>query len=128
MENSDRRRFPRIKIFDPISFLSIDSKGKVSEQNLAVVRNLSQTGLQIETFSEINSKYISLICLDINKKEVEATGEVVYCKKSESGEFYIGINLQGTSQQNLQFVTALVRSYHYQKEKSRLVISSGLAN
>jgi hypothetical protein len=128
MEKKDRRKYPRIQIFDPISYLSEDAKGGILEQNVAVVRNVSQTGVQIESFWEIKSKYLSLMLFDLNKKQIEVKGNVIYCKKTESGSFNCGINLEGTVKQNLRFVKALVKSYHYKKEDSRMVISSGIPN
>ena len=127
MGNEDRRKYPRVHIFDPISYLSMDGGGIV-HQNVAVVRNVSQTGIQIESFLEIKSKKLSLMFFDLHKNQIEIEGKVVYCKKNESGQFSIGIHFLGSEAENLRFVKALVKSYHYQKEKSHLVISPGILN
>jgi hypothetical protein len=50
------------------------------------------------------------------------------CVKNDSGLYTVGIKLAGTSSENLEFVTALVKSYHYMKKKSHLSISPGLQN
>jgi hypothetical protein len=128
MGKNERRKYPRVQIMDPISYLSLDSDGEILEQNIAVVRNVSQTGIQIESFLEVNSKYLSLMFFDLDKHQIEVKGEVIYCKRNESGQFNIGINFVETSDENLQFVKALVKSYHYQKEKSHMVISPGIQN
>ncbi len=128
MGKKERRKYPRVQIMDPISYLSLDSDGETLEQNIAVVRNVSQTGIQIESFLEVNSKYLSLMFFDLDKHQIEVKGEVIYCKRNESGQFNIGINFVETSDENLQFVKALVKSYHYQKEKSHMVISPGIQN
>jgi PilZ domain len=128
MGKKERRKYPRVQIMDPISYLSLDSDGETLEQNIAVVRNVSQTGIQIESFLEVNSKYLSLMFFDLNKHQIEVKGEVIYCKRNESGQFDIGINFVETSDENLQFVKALVKSYHYQKEKSHMIISPGVQN
>jgi len=128
MGEKERRKYSRVQIFDPISYLSKDSKGKVIGYNIAVVRNVSQTGIQIETFQAISSDNISLMFFDLANKEIEIKGEVVYCTKNDAGQYNIGIRLVGTAAENLQFIKALVKSYHYQKEKSRLVISPGILN
>jgi hypothetical protein len=128
MGNEERRKYPRIQIFDPISYLSLDSDGKTVLQNVAVVRDVSQTGIQMEAFVEVKSKKLSLMFFDMNKNQIEVKGKVVYCRKNESGQFSIGINLIGNEAENLRFVKALVKSYHYQKEKSRLAISPGIQN
>ena len=128
MGEKERRKYSRVQIYDPISYLSKDSKGKVLGYNIAVVRNVSQTGIQIETFQAISSDNISLMFFDLANKEIEIKGEVVYCTKNDAGQYNIGIRLVGTAAENLQFIKALVKSYHYQKEKSRLVISPGILN
>jgi len=128
MGNEERRKYPRIQIFDPISYLSLDSDGKTVLQNVAVVRDVSQTGIQMEAFVEVKSKKLSLMFFDMNKNQIEVKGKVVYCRKNDSGQFSIGINLIGNEAENLRFVKALVKSYHYQKEKSCLAISPGIQN
>ena len=128
MENEERRKYPRVQIFDPISYLTLDSGGGSVHQNVAVVRNVSQTGIQIEAFLEVNSKKLSLMFFDMHKNQIEVKGKVVYCKRNDSGQYSIGIHLVGNAAENLRFVKALVKSYHYQKEKSRLVISPGIQN
>jgi hypothetical protein len=128
MGEKERRKYSRVQIFDPISYLSKDSKGKVIGYNIAVVRNVSQTGIQIETFQAISSDNIALMFFDLASKEIEIKGEVIYCTENDAGQYNIGIRLVGTAVENLQFIKALVKSYHYQKEKSRLVISPGILN
>ncbi len=128
MGNEERRKYPRIQIFDPISYLSLDSDGGMLQQNVAVVRNVSQTGIQIEAFLEIRSKKLSLMFFDLDKNQIEVKGKVVYCKRNESGQFSIGVHFIGREAENLRFVKVLVKSYHYKKEKSRLVISPGIQN
>ena len=128
MGNEDRRKYPRVQIFDPISYLTLDSDGKTVHQNVAVVRNVSQTGIQIEAFLEVKSEKLSLMFFDMHKNQIEVKGKVIYCSKNESGQFSIGIHLVGNEAENLRFVKALVKSYHYQKDKSRLVISPEIQN
>ena len=128
MGNTERRKYPRVQIFDPISYLSLDSDGKTIHQNVAVVRDISQTGIQMEAFLEVKSKKLSLMFFDMHKNQIEVKGKVVYCRRNESGQFSIGIQFIGKEAENLRFVKALVKSYHYQKEKSRLAISPGIQN
>ena len=127
MENKERRKHPRVQIFDPISYLSLDS-GSEKLQNVAVVRDVSQTGIQMEAFVEVKSETLSLMFFDMYKNQIEVKGKVIYCRKNESGQYSIGIQLIGNEAENLRFIKALVKSYHYQKEKSRLAISPGIQN
>jgi hypothetical protein len=128
MRKEERRKYSRVQIYDPISYLSLDSDGEMLEQNIAVVRNVSQTGIQIETFQAIRSEYISLMFFDLTQNQIKVKGEVVYCERNDSGQYNIGITFVGKAKVSLQFIKALVKSYHYQKEKSCMVISPGIQN
>ena len=128
MVKEERRRYTRVQIYDPISYLSVDVDGEVLEQNVAVVRNVSQTGVQIETFLPIRSEYVSLMFFDMDQKPIEVKGEVIYSDRNDSGQYNIGISFVEKSKETLQFVKALVKSYHYQKQKSNMVISPGIQN
>ena len=128
MGNKDRRKYPRVQIYDPISYLCQDSQGNILEQNIGIARNVSQTGIQIETFHMIQSEYAVLIFLDLEQNHMEVKGKITYCRKKESGKYKIGISLEGTEKQKIEFVKALVRYYHHQKEKSRLKILPATPN
>jgi hypothetical protein len=128
MRKEERRKYSRVQIYDPISYLSLDSDGEMLEQNIAVVRNVSQSGIQIETFQAIRSEYISLMFFDLTQNQIKVKGEVVYCERNDSGQYNIGITFVGKAKVSLQFIKALVKSYHYQKEKSCMVISPGIQN
>ena len=128
MVKEERRQYSRVQIYDPISYLSVDADGEVLDQNVAVVRNVSQTGVQIESFLPIRSEYISLMFFDMDQKPIEVKGEVIYSERNDSDQYNIGISFIGKNKETLQFVKALVKSYHYQKEKSSMVISPGIQN
>jgi hypothetical protein len=128
MRKEERRKYSRVQIYDPISYLSLDSDGEMLEQNIAVVRNVSQSGIQIETFQAIRSEYISLMFFDLTQNQIKVKGEVIYCERNDSGQYNIGITFVGKAKVSLQFIKALVKSYHYQKEKSCMVISPGIQN
>ncbi len=128
MEKEERRKYPRIEIHSPISYLCKNSKGNIIEQNIGFVRDVSQAGIQIETFQEIRLQFVTLIFFDLHKNQIEAKGKVVYCRRTNSGQFSIGIKLQETAEGNIRLIRALVRFYHYSKDKSRLKISPAIQN
>ena len=123
MEKEERRKYSRVEIYTPISYLCKNSKGDITEQNIGVVRNVSQTGILIETVQEIQSEFITLIFLGPDRNQIEAKGKVVYCRRGNSGQFNIGIKFQEAAERNIGLIRALVRSYHYSKDKSQLKIS-----
>ena len=74
------------------------------------------------------SEFVTLLFLDLYKNQIEAKGKVAYCRRSNSGQFSIGIKLQETAEGNIRLIRALVRFYHYSKDKSRLKISPAIQN
>jgi hypothetical protein len=119
MATTERRKYPRVPICDPISYISIDSEGRHLSQNLGTVQNASQNGLNIETYDAIDSEFALISFVDLDQNLMEIKGKIVYCKQKRSGKFESGINLQGTSQEKLQFRKKLVRTYHYTKKDPR---------
>jgi c-di-GMP-binding flagellar brake protein YcgR len=123
MGKEERRKYPRVEIYSPISYICKDSKGDIKEQNIGIVRNVSQSGIQIETVQKIQSEFVTLIFLGSDRNQIEAKGKVVYCRRGNSGQFNIGIKFQEAAERNIWLIRSLVRSYHYNKDKSRLKIS-----
>ena len=119
MQKTDRRKYPRVKVFDPISYSFWDSNSNVLVENIYLALNRSQNGVQIQTFTEIQSKNIRLKFVDLERNTIEVNGEVIYCSKQKSGIFKIGVRLMGTDAENVHFVKQLVKFYHYGKNRSR---------
>ena len=128
MDKNDRRKYPRIQIYDPISYLSLDHHGNIQNQNIALARDISQSGIGIITTHEIKSAYVLLMFVDLKNKLVEIEGYAVYCIKQGSYKYNTGIELMGSPQERIAFVKKLVESYHYREEENRLVISKKLLN
>ena len=86
---------------------------------MGAVQNASQNGIKLETFEAIDSEFATLTFIDLEKNLVEIKSRVVYCRQKKSGKFESGISLQGTSEEKIQFIKKLVRSYHYTKNDPR---------
>ena len=119
MATSERREYPRVRICDPISYSCLDSEGNILCQNMGAVQNASQNGIKLETSEAIDSEFATLTFVDLEKNLVEIKSRVVYCRQKKSGKFESGISLQGTSEEKIQFIKKLVRSYHYTKNDPR---------
>ena len=119
MAATDRRKYPRVPICDPISYVTLDSNGNELSQNLGAVQNASQTGINIESVEAIDSEFILLSFVDLDKKLVEIKGRIVYTRQKRPGKFETGISLRGTAAEKLNFIKKLVRTYHYTKKEPR---------
>ena len=78
MGKKERRRHPRVDIDDPISYLCVDSDGQQFAQNMGIARNVSQSGIFIETFAVVETEYIVLAFADLDNNITEIKGKVVY--------------------------------------------------
>jgi c-di-GMP-binding flagellar brake protein YcgR len=115
MKKKERRKYPRVKIHNPISYDSVDEKGKRLDQNMGIALDISQNGILIETPQIIESKYIILLFVNLENKLIEILGKVVFSVKKIDGKFKTGINFEGDQEENIQFAKYIVQSYHYQK-------------
>lgn len=123
MEKKERRRHPRVAIDDPISYLCVDSDGQQFAQNMGIARDVSQSGIYIETFSVVETEYIVLAFADLENNITEIKGKVVYSQENGSGTYKTGISFKGEHLENIKFIEKLIKYYHYKKEKSRLIVS-----
>lgn len=123
MVKLDKRKYPRVQIHNCISYSCLDSKNNLLDSNTGFVRNVSQNGICTETVCNIKSVYVILMFIDMEGNHTEIKGKVVYCRKADSGKFKTGIRFAGTEFENRLFVKRIVKSYHYQKGKPRLVNS-----
>jgi hypothetical protein len=83
---------------------------------MAVVLDISQNGVLIESLQEVESTNLSLMASTQKNSLIKIEGKVAHCRKSESGKFRTGVKLQGTHEENIRFVKELIRAYHHQKK------------
>jgi len=126
MEKQDRRKFPRVKIFNPISYDCVDKDGNLLDQNMGVALDISQNGILLETPHILESKYIYLLFVDMDNELKRITGRVIFSVKKKDGKFKTGINFQGAHEENIQFAKKIVQAYHYQKTDLVLETSAQL--
>ena len=122
MDQEDRRKYPRVPIFDPIFFACTDSNDNVLEEDIGVALNACQNGIQIESFRKIDSEYAQVRFVDLEMKNLEIKGKVIYSRKTESGVFKTGIQLMASHEKNVEFVKKLVKFYHYCKVKQKSTV------
>jgi c-di-GMP-binding flagellar brake protein YcgR len=115
MKPKNRRKYPRVKICNPISYDCVDQDGNLIDQNMAVALDVSQNGILLETPQKIESKTISLLFVDLENELVEILGAVVFSIKKKDMKFKSGINFQGTHDENIHFAKKVIQAYHSQK-------------
>ena len=115
MEKLDRRKFPRVKIFNPISYDCMDKEGILIDQKMGIALDISQNGILLETANIIQSKHIFLLFVDLEDTLIKIVGRVIFSVKKKDGKFKTGINFNGSPDENIHFATNLIQAYHYYK-------------
>lgn len=121
MKKLDRRKFPRIKVFNPIAYDCMDKDGVLVDQNMAIALDISQNGILLETAQMIQEKNIYLLFVDLEDNMARIIGRVVFSVKNKDGNFKSGINFQGDSDENIAFATRLIQAYQQIESEPILV-------
>ena len=111
MKKLDRRKFPRIKVCNPVAYDSMDKNGVLCEQNMGIALDISQNGILLETAQMIQQKNIYLVFVDLENSMTRIIGRVVFSVKNKDGNYKNGINFQGDSDENIAFATKLIEAY-----------------
>jgi c-di-GMP-binding flagellar brake protein YcgR len=126
MEKVDRRKFPRVKVFNPVHYDCVDKNGNLLDQNMGLALDISQNGILLETAQRIESKNIYLLFVDVDNELIRITARVVFSVKKKDGKYKAGINFQGAHEENIQFAKKIVQAYHHQKTDFVLETSAPL--
>ena len=124
MKAPDRRKYPRVDVYSPISYVCVDHKGNLIGQNMGVALNISQTGLMLKSRDPLDTNLISLMFVDIDNNLVEIEGEIVYSQPFETGLYQNGIQFKGSHPENIEFAQKLIRAYHYRKSELVLILGA----
>ena len=114
-EKANLRKHPRVKTSNLIAHLTFNEHGKMISQGLSKALDISRGGILLETPDPIESGTISLLAVDLDNKFIEIKGELVYCKKTDSGMYHSGIKFVGTDGQVRNFIAGLIREYNYRR-------------
>ncbi len=109
---ADRRRFPRVNTDNPITYALINEKGSNIGQGIGRAINVSQSGILLETYEYIGSKYLFLVSTDIEDKLVEIVGKVVFSREISKSVFNSGVHFMGEHEDNVKFRRELIRVFH----------------
>jgi c-di-GMP-binding flagellar brake protein YcgR len=124
MKKLDRRKFPRIKICNPISYDSVNQNGIQLDQNMGIAKDISLNGILLETAQKIQSKYIYLVFVDMENNLIRIAARVVFSVKNKEGNFKSGINFQGSQEENSRFAKKVIQAYQDQKSENTLINSA----
>ena len=121
MQNSDKetgkhlRRHPRIKTAALVSYTAFDDDGSMTSQGMATTTNVSQGGLQMELFEELDVKRATLMATDQNSRQASVNVEIIYCERTGRGTYLSGVRFDDSRQNTRHFIGRLIRGFHYRR-------------
>ena len=78
MTFKERRKHPRFKTNDPISYVCLDNDGNRIKEGKGTAVNVSKGGILIETKDSFNWQDILLLNIDLKDKSVSVKGIFLY--------------------------------------------------
>ena len=112
---TNKRKTPRVKTSNGVSYVCIDENGNEIEQGMGKTIDISLGGILLETSVRIESKYILLATIDLKGNLIEIRGKVSYSRKIEFGEFLNGIQFLETLERQIKIIAEFIKVHHYRQ-------------
>ena len=118
---TEKRKHPRIETANDIYYILLDNKGEKIEEGRGKTRDLSQSGVLLETQKPLNGPSIILMTLDLEGNEVQVKGRVAHTRESESpaGYYLTGIRFEGSRKEHINAIVAFVKNYYRKKHEEQ---------
>ena len=113
-QSIERRKHPRIKTSNLISYHSFDETGKLISHGLGVALDISKGGILLETPYFVESGPIVLAAIDWEKNFVEVKGKLIYSVKESAEMYRCGIEFVGINERVAEFIVNLIKNHNYQ--------------
>ena len=113
-QSVERRKHPRVKTSNLISYHSFDETGKLISYGLGLALDISKGGILLETPCFVESGPIVLTAIDWEKNIVKVKGKLIYCVKQATELYRCGIEFAGMDLQVSNFITFLIKNHNYQ--------------
>ena len=110
MPETEKRKYPRIKTYNVISYICTDEDGNQLGEGMGEAMDISQGGILIKTPLPIESEYILLTTIDLEYNTIDIKGKIAHSQRDESGKFETGIRFLGTHDEKIQIVKCLVKT------------------
>ena len=111
----NKRKNPRVKTSNGVSYICIDENGNEIEQGMGRAIDISLGGMLLETSVPIESKYILIATIDLEGNLIEIRGKVAYSRKIESGEFLTGIQFLETPERQIKIIAEFIKVHRYRQ-------------
>jgi hypothetical protein len=112
---TNKRKNPRVKTSNGVSYVCIDENGNEIEQGMGKTIDISIGGILLETSVRIESKYILIATIDLKGNLIEIRGKVVYSRKIEFREFLNGIQFLETPEKQIKIIAEFIKVHRYRQ-------------
>ena len=110
----NRRKTPRVKTQNLISYFTYNENGRLISQGLGIAVDISKGGILLETPYSMEPGSLVLNATDRNKNSIEVKGKLRYSKATSIGTWLCGIEFIGIDERIRDFITRLIKEYHFQ--------------
>ena len=124
MNKTDRRRYERVEARNPISYESIEKDGEIVFNSMGRTLNVSRSGIMIEIAHLIKAEYVSLSTIDLEDNLIKIKGQLIYCRRTESGLYQAGIRFIASEIEKAEFAVQLIRLHHYRKDNMMVSVAT----
>jgi hypothetical protein len=90
----------------------LDENGNELDVCMARVLDVSPLGAKIETYREILSEKLHLVCIDVDDDLIDIMGRIVYAHKADDSRYEFGIRFLGTQDENTELSLKLIDACH----------------
>jgi len=111
----EKRKHPRVSINVLVSCVSINNDNFPLDQNKGYIKDVSQGGAAIEVDSNVLSDRVAIMFNDNDNQAVGILGKVTYAKKASDKTYWIGVSFQAEDKDKVEFVSKIIRFFHYTK-------------
>ena len=111
----EKRRYPRIKTENLLSYEGIDENGNQAERGMGKTLDISQGGLLMEAAVPVEAKFVLLMSLDIKEEPIKIKGKVVYSREAEAKIFHTGVRFIETTEKINTFIKGMITDFIYKK-------------
>jgi predicted Zn finger-like uncharacterized protein len=105
----DRRQSPRIPVSIPALCSVSDPFG--NPMDLALIRDISKTGIALELFTPPAAEAVSVSLVGADKREIQIRGKVVHSTRSPTGKTKLGLSLVGAQTDIRLFLAKAAEAY-----------------
>jgi hypothetical protein len=108
---NEKRRRSRIDSLHLISYACLDENDEIISQGMGRTLNISELGILLETYFELDSKSVLLIDIGIKDDVVDLKGRVVHTKMNEEKKHETGIEFTEINDNSLMILKRFIEEF-----------------